>query len=249
MEAGRYERTYRTGYKRPYRNDPAPRRALLSKRDFLTTTSVIATRGCHNRCGFCYLSTEGLHMPYRLRDVEQVVAEIQADGSFVLGFDYDDEGVFERTVDWIEANRLECATLHILTPYPGTPLFAQMDREGRILHKNWELYDTAHVVFRPARMSAEELAAGYAWCYERLFSHGSIWRRRPDDPRAVLPYLAMSYLYKRSNLFWRLLIRYRLTSAVWRPLVELTRRRHLGFRRRLAATDSGRGGTVVSAGV
>ena len=41
--------------------------------------------------------------------------------------------------------------------------------------------DTAHVVFRPARMSTEELAAGYAWCYERLFSHGSIWRRRPDE--------------------------------------------------------------------
>ena len=79
----------------------------------------------------------------------------------MLGFDHDDTGVFERTVEWIEANRLECATLHILTPYPSTPLFAQMDREGRLLHKNWELYDTAHVVFRPALMSTEELAAGF----------------------------------------------------------------------------------------
>src|SRR5439155_21143239 len=46
----------------------------------LTTTSLIATRGCHNRCGFCYLATEGLHMPYRLRDPEQIVAEFLADG-------------------------------------------------------------------------------------------------------------------------------------------------------------------------
>jgi hypothetical protein len=43
----------------------------------------------------------------------------------------------------------------------------------------------------------------------------------------------MSYLYKRSNLFWHFLIRSQLTYAVWRPLVEITRRRHLRFRQRL----------------
>ena len=58
-----------------------------------------------------------------------------------------------------------------------------------------------HVVFRPRQMTAAELAQGYAWLYRRLFSHASIWRRRPADWRAVAPYLAMSYLYKRSNRF------------------------------------------------
>ena len=79
-------------------------------------------------------------------------------------------------------------------------------------------------------MTEAELAQGYAWLYHRLFSHASIWRRRPGDWRAVAPYLAMSYLYKRSNRFWHFLIRKRLVSTVWRPLVELTRRRHLTFR-------------------
>ncbi len=133
-------------------------------------------------------------------------------GSFVLGFDHDGPEVFERTVAWIEANRLECATFHLLTPYPGTPLFKQLDAENRVVHRDWGLYDTAHVVFEPARMSAEELQAGYEWCYRRLFSHASIWRRRPEDWRAVLPYLAMSYLYKRSNRIWHWLIRFRLTA-------------------------------------
>ena len=55
---------------------------------------------------------------------------IQVNGSFVLGFDHDRPDVFERTAEWIEANRLECATFHILTPYPGTPLFAQMQARG-----------------------------------------------------------------------------------------------------------------------
>jgi radical SAM superfamily enzyme YgiQ (UPF0313 family) len=350
VEAGTLQPVYRGDYRKPYRDDPPPRRDLLPRDGFLTTSSVIATRGCHNRCGFCYLSTEGLHMPYRLRDVEQVVAELAADGqpyavfvdnnlgsrpeylrelcralqplgiiwsaaltidvtddptlvremalagctgvfigfeslnvgniqdagkrspvpddyarrvailhdngiqvngSFVLGFDHDDAGVFEKTVEWIEQNRLECATFHVLTPYPGTPLFDQLAREGRIVHRDWRLYDTAHVVFEPKLMTAEELMAGYERSYLRLFSHRSIWRRRPKDWRAVLPYLAMSYLYKRSNRIWHFLIRYRLTALVWRPLVELTRRRHLKFRRRLAERDAGvaEARTVVSAGV
>src|SRR5947208_16964339 len=102
----------------------------------------------------------------------------------------------------------------------------------------WSLYATAHVVFQLRLMTPEELGAGYAWCYRRLFSHRSIWRRRPQDPRAVLPYLAMSYLYKRSNRLWRFLIRHELTAQVWRPLVELTRRRHLALRKRLADSTS-----------
>jgi radical SAM superfamily enzyme YgiQ (UPF0313 family) len=342
---------YEGSYRRPYREDPAPRRGLLPRRDFLTSTSVIATRGCHSRCGFCYLSTDGLQMPYQLRDPEQVAAEILADGqpyavfvdnnlgsrpeylarlcralrpieriwsaavsidvtdhpdvvrqmalagctgvfvgfeslqaeniadqrkksprpedyarrvaifhdhgiqvngSFVLGFDHDRPDVFARTVEWVESNRLECATFHVLTPYPGTPLFRQLESEGRLLHRDWSRYDTSHVVFRPRHMTPEQLADGYAWCYERLFSHASIWRRRPRQADAVLPYLAMSYLYKRSNRVWAFLIRHRLTHAVWSPLVEWTRRRHLRFRARLEAVaprPAGAPTSVVSAGV
>jgi hypothetical protein len=112
-----------------------------------------------------------------------------------------------------------------------------MEAEGRLLHRDWSLYDTAHAVFRPKHMTAEELERGYAWVYQRLFSHASIWRRRPEDWRAVAPYLAMSYLYKRSNRFWHFLIRRHLVHAVWRPLVELTRLRHLRFRQHLALGD------------
>jgi len=175
---------------------------------------------------------------------------IQVNGSFVLGFDHDRPDVFASTVDWIEANRLECATFHILTPYPGTPLFFQMESEERILHRDWSRYDTAHVVFKPRHMTPEQLTEGYSWCYRRLFSHGSIWRRRPTDVRAVLPYMAMSYLYKRSNRFWHWLIRRQMTSTIWRPLVESTRRRHVRYRRRLERNQTTSSvGPVVSAGV
>src|SRR4030095_10325163 len=79
VEVGALKKIYRGSFRRPYREDPSPRRDLLPRRSFLTTSSLIATRGCHNRCGFCYLSTKGLHMPYLVRDVEQIVAEFAAD--------------------------------------------------------------------------------------------------------------------------------------------------------------------------
>jgi hypothetical protein len=89
-------------------------------------------------------------------------------------------------------------------------------------------------VFRPRHMSPDALEAGYAWIYRRLFSFRSIWRRRPAQLGAVLPYLGMALLYKRSNWLWKLLIRHRLIHAVWAPLVQLTRLRHLRYRARLA---------------
>ena len=355
VEANSLQSRYLATYENDYCEDPAPRRSLLPRRSFLTTTSLIATRGCHNRCGFCYLATDGLRMPYRMKRPEQIAAEFQKDdqpyavfidnnlgsrrdylhslcaalrplnkiwsaavtidvtddpsllrnmalagctgvfigfeslsddnladsnkktpktsdyarrvrmlhdygiqvnGSFVLGFDHDRKDVFGRTAEWVEENRLECATFHILTPYPATPLCRQLEEQGRILHRDWTLYDTGHAVFRPKHMTAEELEQGYAWIYWRLFSHASIWRRRPrvetwKDLPAVPLYLAMSYLYKRSNRFWHLLIKHDLVNPVWKPLVEMTRWRHVRYRRDLAEQEMAAGapGQVVSAGV
>src|SRR5581483_3006166 len=80
VEQGTLQPRYTAAYESDYRLDPAPRRSILPRRSFLTTTSLIATRGCHNRCGFCYLATDGLRMPYRMRDPAQVAEEFLADG-------------------------------------------------------------------------------------------------------------------------------------------------------------------------
>src|SRR5213075_2621411 len=75
VESRRLRSKYVATYESDYREDPAPRRSILPRASFLTTTSLIATRGCHNRCGFCYLATDGLRMPYRMRDPSQVAGE------------------------------------------------------------------------------------------------------------------------------------------------------------------------------
>ena len=67
---------------------------------------------------------------------------------------------FRRTVDWALDHGITTATFHIQTPYPGTRLFARTETEGRLLTRDWDLYDTRHVVYRPARLTAERLKRG-----------------------------------------------------------------------------------------
>src|SRR6266568_1398826 len=78
---------------------------------------------------------------------------VMVNGSFVFGMDDDEPDVFDKTVEWAIAQGIETATFHILTPYPDTALHARMVAEGRIVHSDWDLYDTRHVVFRPAGMA------------------------------------------------------------------------------------------------
>ncbi len=80
VERGTLRPRYQAAFDRDYDLDPPPRRDLLPRDGFLTTTSVIASRGCRNRCAFCYLATDGLRMPYRVRDPHDVVRQVEADG-------------------------------------------------------------------------------------------------------------------------------------------------------------------------
>src|SRR5690349_8460115 len=80
IERGELKLRYEASYERPFSLDPPPRRELLDRKNYLTTTSLIATRGCHNRCGFCYLSTDGLRMPYRVREPADIRRQFETDG-------------------------------------------------------------------------------------------------------------------------------------------------------------------------
>ncbi len=101
---------------------------------------------------------------------------IMINGSFVFGMDEDDGDVFRRTVDWAIEHGITTATFHIQTPYPGTRLFARTDAAGRILTRDWDLYDTRHVVYRPARLTPEALKEGYDWAYREFYRWSSIAR-------------------------------------------------------------------------
>ncbi len=101
---------------------------------------------------------------------------IMINGSFVFGMDHDSADVFDRTVDWALDNGITTATFHIQTPYPGTRLHRSLHDQGRITSTDWDLYDTRHVVYRPALLNPSELKVGYDRAYRDFYSWRNIGR-------------------------------------------------------------------------
>ena len=170
--------------------------------------------------GFETLNAAALRASSKVQNLHHDYAEavrrlhglgVMVNGSFVFGMDEDDAGVFDRTVDWAIEQGMETATFHVLTPYPGTALFARMEAEGRLLHRDWDLYDTRHVVFRTRAMPEAELEAGYWRAYERFYRWRSIARgaAQHDTARGSLRHLAYAVGWKKLEPLWDLVIRAR----------------------------------------
>ncbi len=185
-------------------------RSLFVGFETLSAANLAAQRKTHN-----------LHRDYdrAIRTLHDL--GVMINGSFVFGMDDDDEEVFDRTVSWAVDRGIETATFHILTPYPGTALHRRMVQQGRITTSDWNLYDTRHAVFRPVRMSAAALEAGYRQAYGEFYSWRSIVRAVRTKTGAVeqLRHLAYTAGWKKFEPFWDLVIRARrVTNFI--PLLE-----------------------------
>jgi radical SAM superfamily enzyme YgiQ (UPF0313 family) len=148
------------------------------------------------------------------RDYEEAIRRLHSlgimiNGSFVFGLDEDDPDVFRRTVDWAVKNSLTTCTFHILTPYPGTRLFSNMESQGRILHRNWDQYDTRQVVYKTAGLSADELKKGYDWAYRSFYSWSNIWKASfgHEELKHAIKHFAYAGGWKKFEPLWNLLIK------------------------------------------
>jgi len=123
---------------------------------------------------------------------------IGIDASFVFGLDADDEGVFDRTLDFVERAKIEVGYYSILTPYPGTRLHQRLEEERRILTRDWSLYDTSHVVYRPQTLTPEQLLDGYHRVIKQSFSLGSIFGRLWGTTAYKPFFYPMNFGFRRS---------------------------------------------------
>jgi len=180
--------------------------------------------------GFETLSSKGLEGAGKRQNLGRSYREvvrrldslgIMINGSFVFGLDGDDREVFPRTVDWAIQAGITTATFHILTPYPGTALFADMAAQNRIETRNWDLYDTRHVVYRPSHLTPDELKRGYDWAYESFYRWGSILEAASAHRLAKhrLKHFFYSAGWKKFERAWDLVIRVKQLSQM-RPLLE-----------------------------
>ena len=146
---------------------------------------------------------------------------VMINGSFVFGMDDDDETVFDRTVEWAIGQGIETATFHILTPYPDTVLYQCLAVQGRITSDNWDLYDTRHVVYRPAKMTAETLEQGYWQAYRDFYRWSAILKGAWTKENAIgkLRHLAYAGGWKKFEPMWDWVIRTKRVSNML-PMLE-----------------------------
>jgi radical SAM superfamily enzyme YgiQ (UPF0313 family) len=129
-------------------------------------------------------SRKGFNSPEKFVEVVEALHAhgIALQGCFVFGLDHDEPDVFLKTAEFAVEAKIDLPRFAIVTPFPNTGLYKRLEAEGRILTKNWELYDGQHAVFQPARMSVEELQLGTEAAWKHAYSLRSIARRIAHSP-------------------------------------------------------------------
>lgn len=134
---------------------------------------------------------------------------VMINGSFVFGLDSDSKDVFKRTVDWAIEQGITTSTFHIATPYPGTKFYQEMEQQGRILTKDWKLYDTRTPVFKPTLMSTNELKSGYDWSYKSFYKWSSIFNAslQHNDLKHGMKHFCYAAGWKKFEPLWNFVIK------------------------------------------
>ncbi len=122
---------------------------------------------------------KGFNKPEDYSEAVKIIHDhgIAINGCFVFGLDGDDKGIFERTVEFVNKAAIDLPRFSIATPFPGTPLYRQLEAQGRILIRDWTYYGGQNVVFQPQNMTVEELQAGAQWAWRQVYSLPSMLRR------------------------------------------------------------------------
>ncbi len=98
-------------------------------------------------------------------------------GCFAFGADEDHKDVFERTVDLCIKAKIDLPRFSIITPFPNTEFYRELESQGRIIERDFAMYDVEHCVFKPQNMSKKDLEAGIAWAWKEVYSWKNIFRR------------------------------------------------------------------------
>lgn len=168
--------------------------------------------------GFESLSQEAIHgagkaVVNRVEEYTKAIKKLHRHrigtiGCFVFGFDEDDEGLFKRTAKFVKRYNVDTAQFTLLTPFPGTTLREQMEKEGRIFHNNWQKYDSTTLVFQPKIMPPKEFRKRFDWACWKVYSWPSIIIRLLKS----VPYMRSLY---RPFVFLQI-------NAVYRKLFQVS---------------------------
>lgn len=149
---------------------------------------------------------------------------ISIQGCFVFGLDDDSHDVFDETVEFVLQSGIDLPRFAIVTPFPGTPLYNKLQKQKRILTKNWELYDGQHVVFAPNLMSTEELLMGHERAWKKAYSYTGIakrlWQAKNFSPLSITSNLGYRFYANHLNTFYN--CDWQVNALIPKPVVGIS---------------------------
>ena len=180
---------------------------------------ILARSGCKGLLmGFESINPQALTQARKIQNqgkrYKEVVRRLHdkgilVQGCFVFGFDCDQPSVFEETADFIADTGIDLPQFTIYTPFPGTPAFGRLEKEDRILTRDWSRYNGQNVVFQPQNMSVQELKEGMELVRKRCYSLPQVLKRLTTRPYWLKPFVVTScFNFRRyqkkikENRFW-----------------------------------------------
>ncbi len=139
-------------------------------------------------CWYVYQAVAGTTEGIRRRVQRLHDFGIGVEGTILLGLDDQTEDDVKRLVDFLLEMKLDMAEFTVLVPFPHTPVRAQLEREGRILHNDWVRYTGSEVVYRPAKMTPDVLEKMYHYAWESFY--------READPSTRMARLFLNVIHK-----------------------------------------------------
>jgi len=151
--------------------------------DFLVLNKKIVTELARSGCRYIALNLPGTCSPEEARAIKMIQnLGIDVWGYFMFGFRFHQNDVFKKVYEFIEKTKMRHASFTVMAPYPNTMAGKELDKQKRILSKDWTLYDQAHIIFEPEKMNVAELEKGFNWIKKelgRLSRFSSNERRSP----------------------------------------------------------------------
>jgi len=150
--------------------------------DFLVLNKKIVAELALSGCRYLGLNLPGTCSSDEVKAIKMIqMLGIDVWGYFMFGFRFHEKDVFKKAYDFTLETKMRHVSFTVMTPYPNTFAGRELDKQNRILSKDWTLYDQNHVIFKPEKMNNEELEEGFKWIRENLghLSSFSICERRP----------------------------------------------------------------------
>ncbi|MCA8943952.1 MAG: radical SAM protein [Planctomycetes bacterium] len=134
-------------------------------------------------------------------------AGLEPNGFFMVGLTGDTEASMQDTIDYAKKVRLDTMKCGMCTPYPGTPMFRQLRKEGRVKTFDWDqytVYNKAEEIYDHPTLGWDTIKRFFKKFYAEAYFKNPpyMWRR-------------LKFMVKNHEIFWNVVYTLRFWLMIW----------------------------------